>query len=743
APRNRTEEVLCDIWSRVLGVERVGVDDDFFDLGGHSLIATRFIFHAQAALGTEIPLRVLFEAPTVAGLAERVEAAFRAGVGVRVPPIVPTPREGALLPLSFAQARLWFIDQLEPGSTTYSIPVPLRLRGALDARALAAALTELVRRHETLRTVFRASGGEPVQVVLPAAPFLLPTVDLGALPEGAREAEVRRLAAEDAARPFDLARGPLLRTALVRSGEEEHALLVNMHHIVSDGWSLEIFFRELSALYEALAQGRPAPLAELPVQYADFAVWQRAWLSGETLEEQVGYWKERLAGAPPLLELPLDRPRPQVQGNHGASREVALPVETTRALRRVTRQESATPFMALLAAWQVLLGRYAAQEDVVVGTLIAGRTRAEVEPLIGFFANTLVLRADLSGAPGFRGLLGRVREVVLGAFAHQDLPFERLVEELAPERSLGHTPLFQALFSLQPRDDAEARLGEAAAEPLARGSGAAKFDLALYLEDAGERYAGGLVYRTELFEPATIERMVGHFVALVDAVAADPDRPLPEVEILGAAERRQLLEEWNQVEGHFAAERTLHALFADAAARAPDAVAVSYEDGRLAYGELDRRANRLAHRLRRLGVGPEARVGICLERSLEMPLAVLAVLKAGGAYVPLDPGYPAERLAYMLADSGAEVLVTEERLLDALPEHACATVCLDRDRTEIEWESDRAPEGEAGPESLAYVIYTSGSTGRPKGVMVTHANVVRLFRATEGWFGFGAEDVWT
>ncbi|HEX8273217.1 MAG TPA: amino acid adenylation domain-containing protein, partial [Longimicrobiaceae bacterium] len=415
---------------------------------------------------------------------------------------------------------------------------------------------------------------------------------------------------------------------------------------------------------------------------------------------------------------------------------------TTGALRRVARQESATPFMALLAAWQTLLGRYAGQEDVVVGTPIAGRTRSEVEGLIGFFTNNLVHRADLSGAPGFRGLLGRVREGVLGAFAHQELPFERLVEELAPERSLGYTPLFQVLFSLQPSDTAGSRLGAAATEPLERGSEVAKFDLALYLEEAGERYAGALVYRTELFEAATIERMTGHFVALVDALAADPDRPLPEVEMLGAAERRQLLEGWNRTEADFPREQCLHELFEAQAGRTPGAVAVVFEEEALSYAELNARANRLAHALRRRGVGPEVRVGVCLERSLEMVVALLGVLKAGGAYVPLDPAYPAERLAYMLADSGVRVLLTGAAVRGALavPE-GVEVVDVAGAEAELAGEAEESPDSGVAPANLAYVIYTSGSTGRPKGVMNAHRGIVNRLAWMQAEYGLGADDV--
>ncbi|MEW5925955.1 MAG: amino acid adenylation domain-containing protein [Gemmatimonadota bacterium] len=725
APRTPAEEVLAGIWAEVLELERVGVEENFFDLGGHSLLATRVVARARAALGAEISLRALFEAPTVAGLAGRAEAALREGAGVRLPPVVPAPRDGSPLPLSFAQQRLWFIDQLEPGSATYNLPVPLRLRGALDARALAAALSGLARRHESLRTVFADVEGEPVQVVLPAAPVRLPIVDLGALPEAARRAEVPRLAAEDAERPFDLRRGPLLRAALLRLDAEEHALLVCMHHVVGDGWSMGVFFRELSALYEASVEGRPSLLPELPVQYADFAVWQRAHLSDEVLRTQARYWRERLAGMPPLLELPTDRPRPAVAGDRGGAVGFALTSDTTRALRALARREGATLFTVLLAGFQALLSRYAGSADVPVGTTAAGRSRLETEGLIGFFVNTLVLRAEIGGGFTGRALVEQARGRVLEAHAHQDVPFERLVEELRVERTRAHAPLFQAMFTFDPAGTgAGARLGGVQVEPLGAQSGRAKFDLTLGMGAEGERLAGGLSYRTDLWECATVRRMAGHLATLLEGLAREPERRVAELPLLDDAERARVLEEWNATDRAYPAGPCVHDLFAAQAALTPDAVAVSWRGAATTYAELDRRSGRLAHALRRLGVGPETRVGVCMSRTPELVVALLGVLRAGGAYVPLDPAYPRERLGWMLEDAAIDVVLTESRLAERLPGGAAGLLLLDR--ADLSAEPDAAPASGAGPENLSHVIFTSGSTGRPKGVMIRHSSVVVL-----------------
>ncbi|MFN2323935.1 MAG: condensation domain-containing protein, partial [Trueperaceae bacterium] len=649
APRTPAEEMVAGIWSDVLGVERVGAADDFFALGGHSLLATRVISRVREAFGTEVPLRTLFEAPTVAGLAQRVEALRREAGGVAVPAIVPVPRDGAL-PLSFAQERLWFLDQLEPGRSTYNIPFALRMRGVMDVAALERSLTALVARHESLRTRFETVGDAPVQVIDAAAPFAVPVVEVG-------ESQVAELAEEEARTPFDLRRGPLLRAKVLRIASDEHVVLFTMHHIVSDGWSMEVLVREVSALYDACVRGEALALAPLAVQYADYAAWQRSWFSGDVLESQLGYWRERLAGAPPVLELPTDRPRSAVLGDAGATHSFILSAETSRALRLLGQREGSTLFMVLLAGYQALLSRYSGQDDVLVGTPIAGRTRGETEGLIGFFVNTLVLRTDLSGAPSFREVVHRVREATLGAFTHQDLPFERLVDELKVERSLRHTPLFQALFALTNAGREELELSEVQTTSVEReGPDSVKFDLMLAMVDQGDRLAGSLTYRAELFDAATIERMAAHLVALLDGAAAAPALSLAEIEVLSASEVARLTG-WSGEAREYPRERSIQSLFAEQAARTPDAAAVDLGGGRLTYAELDRASNRLAHHLRALGVGAESRVGVALDRGAELIVTLLGILKAGGAYVSLDAGYPADRLAFMVEDAGVGVLV--------------------------------------------------------------------------------------
>ncbi|HEY7768488.1 amino acid adenylation domain-containing protein [Longimicrobium sp.] len=737
APRTPVEEMLAGNWAEVLGLERVGVTDNFFELGGHSLLAALVVSSIRELFGVELPVRVLFEGPTVAEVAKAVEEMRRAELPV-LPPVVPVERTGALPP-SFAQERLWFMDRLEPGSAVYNIPGAWRLGGALNRVALERALGEIVRRHEVLRTTFAEVDGSPVQLIAPFGGFSLPVEDLSALGEAEREAAVGRRAGEEAARPFDLSAGPLLRAALLRVGAEEHVLLLMMHHIVSDGWSMGVFFRELSALYEAFREGRESPLPELPVQYADYAVWQREQLAGEALDRQLAYWKERLTGAPELLELPTDRPRPAVQSYRGSSVPVELPLELLERLQALGRSEGATLYMTLLGAFQVLLGRYAGSDDVVVGSPNAGRTRGEVEGLIGFFVNTLVLRTGLGGDPGFREVLRRVREVTLGAYEHQEVPFEKLVAELQPERRLSHSPLFQVMFTLQNAGGAGGGGGRAPAGLQVGGvgvdTGVAKHDLYLVLSATPWGLLGGLEYSTDLFERGTVERMVGHLTRMLEQVAADADVRLSQLELLGKPERALVLDEWNRTESEYPADRCIHELFEAQAARTPGAVAVSFEGEELAYGELNARANRLAHHLAGLGVGPEVRVGICLERGPEIVVAVLAVLKAGGAYVPLDPAYPADRLAFMLADAAVPVLVTQQSLRAALPAGAAAVVSVDADADRIAAESAENPQRRVSPDHVAYVIYTSGSTGRPKGVMVPHRGVPNLAYAQARRFG--------
>ena len=722
APRNVAEEVLEAIWADVLGVERVGPLDDFFLLGGHSLLAARLAARVREALGAEVPIAAVFEARTVAGLAARVTGGG-AGAGA---PLRPVAR-GRDLPLSFAQARLWFLHQLEPASAAYHMPSAFRLRGALDVDALRRALEALAARHEALRTAFPAVDGVPVQRIAAPAPVPLAVLDLRGLDDEAREAEVRRRADDEAVRPFDLEHGPPLRAALLRTGAREWVILFTLHHIAGDGWTTGVLVRDAAALYDALAAGREPALPPLPVQYADYAVWQRERLSGARLAVEVAWWRERLAGAPPLLEIPTDRPRPRGESPRGARVPVALDGGTADALRAFARAEGITPFMAALAAWQAVLARWSGQDDVCVGTPTAGRTHTAVEGVAGFFANTLVLRGDLSGDPAFRALARRAREATLAAHAHAELPFEKLVDELAVERSLAHTPLFQAMLVVQAGAAEAPALGGVPLEPLPRGAEDAKFDLLLTLApDPGGRLAATLTWRADLWLAQTMERMAGHFATLLAAAVAEPDRPLSALPLLGPAERRRLLVELNQTPPAPAPAPVLHAGFEARAARTPGRVALVDGEARVTYGELNARANRLAWHLRALGVGPEVRVGVCAGRGTPLVVALLAVLKAGGAYVPLDPAYPRERLATTLEDAGAPLVLAQSWLLPRLPAHAGRTVLLDGDAAEIDARPDHDPPGAPPPQALAYLIYTSGSTGRPKGVAIEHRGAAAL-----------------
>ncbi|HVH13182.1 MAG TPA: amino acid adenylation domain-containing protein, partial [Longimicrobium sp.] len=577
APRTEVERVLAETWAHLLRVERVGARDDFFALGGHSLLGTRLISRVRAALDVELPLRALFDAPTVEALAGRVEALRRAGLPV-LPPVEAVERTGPVT-LSFAQERLWFLDRLEPESAFYNIPAAFRLGGPLDVGALERAVGEVVRRHQALRTVFHEVEGVPAQVIAPFAGFSLPVEDLSALDGPAREAEVRRRADQDAARPFDLSRGPLLRVTLLRLAAEEHVLLLCMHHVASDGWSRGVLFRELSALYAAFAEGGESPLPDLPVQYADYAAWQRRVLRGEALDARLAWWTERLAGAPALLELPTDHPRPAMQTYVGAQEAVRLPGELLQGLRALGRGEGATHFMVLLGAFQVLLSRYGGGDDVVVGSPVAGRTRPELEGLIGFFVNTLVLRTDLSGDPAFGEVLRRAREAVLGAYEHQDVPFERLVEALQPERSLSHSPLFQVMFSLVEDRGETLRLGTV--ERLPTGTGATAFDLSLTMVEEADGLRGVVEYRPELFEAATVRRMMEHLAALLAGVAADPGQRVSRLPLLGAGERRRVLEEWNATAYDAPRGCCIQDVIAERARTSPDAAAAETTAGTL------------------------------------------------------------------------------------------------------------------------------------------------------------------
>jgi len=645
-----------------------------------------------------------------------------------------------VFPVSFAQQRLWFLDQFRPGDTAYLIPWSLRLTGPLDVGALERSLDEIVRRHEVLRTTFDIEAGEPVQVIRPYSKLRMPVVNLTAFSDPV--AEARRLAADEGALPIDLRRGPMVRAHLLRLGAEDHVLLFTMHHIAFDGSSRGVFARELEALYEAYSSGRESPLAEPTLQYADYTVWQREQLSGDKLERQLDYWKATLEGISGNLDLPTDRPRPAVLSAKGGAQFFRIDANLKHDLTLLARRHNATLYMTLLAAFQVLLSRYSGQMDVVVGSPIAGRNRPELEGLIGLFANMIALRSSLQGNPSFTELIGRTRETCLGAFANQDVPFEKLVESLPVDRHSGQNPVFQAVFALQNVPSRVFQLRGVKIEPFRISETAAKFDISLLLTESPEIIQGRIEYHADLFDEPTVGRMVGHYLNLLEGIVRTPDCPVFELPLLSAEEEREQLERSALSCPTSSVSRCIHELFEEQVSRGPDNIAVIFEHERLTYAELNARANQLAHRLRALGADPESLIGICLDRSPDMVVAILAVLKCGGAYLPLDPVYPPERRAFMLEDARVPILITESRLRLGKPVEA-HTIILDEDWPSLAQEPVGNLEHSSSPENAAYVIYTSGSTGRPKGVVITHANVVRLFTATDHWFGFGPSDTWT
>jgi amino acid adenylation domain-containing protein/non-ribosomal peptide synthase protein (TIGR01720 family)/FkbM family methyltransferase len=739
SPRNPFEEVLSGIWADLLGRPQVGIDESFFDLGGHSLLATQLVSRVREVFRVELPLRALFEGPTVAELAERVHAAFQAGTGLELPAIQPVPRDRDL-PLSFAQQRLWFLWQLEPESPAYNNPKALRIRGPLDVAALERTLDEIARRHEVLRTTFSAADGRPVQRIDPAARLALPVHDFSDRPVAEREELTHHAARAEARKLFDLSWDLPIRVQLLRLDPEEHVLLLTLHHIASDVWSLGVLVREVAALYEAFVAERPSPLAELPVQYADYAQWQRGWMQGELLERQLAYWRGELSGAPPRLELPLDRNRPRVASYRGEGVAFVLPASQSCALRELCQRRSLTSFMTFLTVFQVLLGRAAGQDDVCVGTPIAGRRHLETEGMIGFFVNTLVLRCQMRGEPTFGELFGQMQERALQAYAHQDLPFERLVDELAPVRDSQLSPLFQVMLTLQNAPLEPPALPGLEVVELGVANESEKFDLSLAVwEDAGT-FRGILSYSLDLFDRDTIERMSSHFQALLERAVADPGRSVFELSLLREAERHQILHEWNDTATGRPVAVSFHSMFEAQVDRVPDAPALSQAGqlSRLSYAELDRRANRLAHRLRRLGVDTEVRVAVLAERSPDLVIAMIGILKAGGAYVPLDPAYPLDRLDFMLKDSGAAVLLTQERLASQLAT-PLGTLVLDAPEG-LEGECETRPPSPLDPDQLAYVIYTSGSTGRPKGSMVSHGALARYAAGAPSLYGVRSGD---
>ena len=724
APKSTVEEILCGIWSSVLQVADIGVDDDFFARGGHSLLATRVVSKIRTAFNVELPLRTMFEAPTVAELAGRIEQAI--GAGSATLPIKRVSRDNPL-PLSFAQQRLWFLDQLEPGRVDYNIPVAVRLTGPLNVDALEQTLNAVMQRHEVLRTTFAIHDGQPVQVIHPHQWLPLPSVSLSDLTPQEREAAVKTRVEEEAQTPFDLTVGPLMRARLLHLSADEHVLMVTMHHSVSDGWSLRVLVKEVASLYEAFTSDATSQLDELPIQYADYAAWQREWLQGAVVDEQLSYWKRQLDGAPPVLELPADRPRPPVQTHRGAVAIFKLNANLTRSLRDLSRSEEVTLFMTLVAGWQTLLHRYSGQKDIVVGIPVAGRNQAELEGLIGFFVNTLVLRTDLGGEPSFRDLMQRVKEVALAAYAHQDVPFEKLVEELQPQRNMSHSPLFQVTISLQNNAEEEWTLPGLKLDSLPRETVSAKFDLSLTMIETQNEIDCSLEYNTDLFDAIRIERMLAHFENLLQSAVENPAERISLIGLLTEQERQQLVK-WNDTSYDYAQDARLHQLFEQQVERTPQAEALVFENQRLSYDQLNKQANKLAHHLRDLGVGPETRVGVMMERSIEMVVSLLAILKAGGAYVPLDPGYPRERLSFMLDDASVSLLLTQQTLAEYV------------DAGHLRGKSEANHEITIEADNLAYVIFTSGSTGRPKGAMNSHRAIVNRLLWMQQAFNLGPAD---
>ena len=641
---------------------------------------------------------------------------------------IPCRGESLDLPLSFAQQRIWFIEQLEPGNAAYNVPAAIHLKGQVNVLTLEQSLNAVIARHEALRTRFVMVDERPTQVIVPALSLKVSVANLRELPEKDKEKQSNRLALEEAQRPFDLARGPLLRVTLLWLSDIDYVLLVVMHHIVSDGWSIGVFIQEVAALYEAFSTGEPSSLPELPVQYGDFALWQRQWLQGQILEEQLSYWKRQLDGELPVLELPTDRPRPAIQTLKGARHFFTLPVTLSKRLKALSEQEGVTLFMLLLAAFQTLLYRYTGQTDILIGSPIANRNRPETETLIGSFVNTLILRTNLSGNPRFRELLDRVRDVTLQAYTHQDLPFEKLVEELQPDRDLSRNPLFQIMFVLQSAPMPTLKVPDVTMNVIEIDRGTSQFDLTLSLENTEQGIKGILEYNTDLFDAESIARMQGHLKTLLEHIVTDEECRLNELRILSGPEFHQIAVEWNDRQVDFPTDACITELLEAQVTQTPDAIAVIFNGERVTYAALNRRANQLAHYLQGLGVTPEVCIGICLDRSLEMLVGMLGVLKAGGTYVPLDPGYPHEQLSFMLADAAAPLVLTQEHLLERLGAHDARLLCLDKDWELIAQESEENPRSVVTGDNLAYVIFTSGSTGRPKGVAIAHRNTSALLR---------------
>jgi amino acid adenylation domain-containing protein len=745
-PRNPTEEIVAGIWAELLEQPSVGVTENFFDLGGHSLLATRVVSRVRQIFEIELPLRTLFEAPTVSGLGERIDAVRKQGIKTLVPPITRASRQ-APIPASFAQQRLWFLDQLDPGNPVFNLPHTLYLEGRLDDAALEKSFNAVAERQESLRTSFALRGDDVVQVIHESVHVPFRKLDLSHLVESGQKSEALRLIAEDVSRGFDLAQAPLLRVLLVRLSAERHYLLLNVHHIISDRWSTGLLLRELVSFYRAYTEGSEAPGNELPLQYTDYTMWQRMLAESEEIKRQVAYWKKELDSAPQLLELPTDHPRPATESSRGDVTYLTLPRTLAEKINNFSREHGSTLFMTLLAGFQALLSRYSGQDDIVVGTGIANRTHPQLEEVVGYFLNTLALRSRMKGDPSFAELVRRAKKSALEAYVHQDVPFEKLVEELRPERSLSHSPLVQVFFILQNAPMQEWNVAGLRAHHVPSGMKTAKGDLYLSMEETKAGLEARLEYNTDLFESSTAEKLLQHLQVLLEAAVTSPSLKLSQLPLLTESEHQQIVVDWNATTAEYERDLCLHELIERQASSRPDAVACIQPgetpvlDRSITYGELNERANQVARNLRSKGVGNGQLVGIFVDRSIEMMVGLLGIQKAGAAYVPLDPAYPAERIRLTLEDAQVPVLLTQASLRTKLPQNSAQVICLDRDWPVIARESTENLGRTASPDDLVYVIFTSGSTGRPKGVQIPHRAAVNLLTFMQHELEMGPHDV--
>ena len=742
APETTTQKALAEIWAEVLGIKLLGIHDNFFELGGHSLLATQVVSRIRQSLSVELPLQSLFEKPDIASLAKELEIYLAQTQGIEIEAIKPREQDSNPPPLSFAQQRLWFVEKTGLSGNAYNQPLTLHLVGELNKVALKQSLNQIITRHETLRTTFSEINSTAIQVIRPPFELELPKKDLSGLTPSQQKAQLQQLLQTDNEQLFNLEVEPPIRAVLFELGATEHILLVTLHHIASDGWSLTVFAKELSAHYTAAVQNQPSPLPELPIQYADFAIWQRNYLQGQTLQTQLDYWKEKLQELP-QLQLPTDHPRPAIESFKGADLPLSLPAPLSSKLKQLSQQQGVTLFMTLLAVFKILLYRYTSQEQIAVGSPIANRNRREIEGLIGFFVNSLVMYTDLGGEPSFIEVLNRVKQTALEAYSHQDLPFEKLVEELQPERSLSKHPLFQVSFALQQTEvlkpsfslpDLEVGWYQGAGEEMT-----VRMDLELHLWQQGDQIQGLCAYNRDLFEAQTISRILLHYQNLLTAAVENPKQPISLLSLMSEAELHQMLVEWNDTKTDYPDNQCIHELFEAQVEKNPDALAVVFEKQKLTYSQLNRKANQLAHYLQHLGVGPDVLVGICLERSLEMVVGLLAILKAGGAYVPLDPSYPPSRLNYMIKDPQLSIILTQEKWRNHLQTSA-QVICLDTNAPILTTATSDNPTVSITPEHQAYIMYTSGSTGQPKGVNIKHRGVVRLVQNTN-YVSLSAKDI--